>query len=149
MWIYYRLYFNTVPGAYQTRTEFASRIIPLSPFNEKLDSHGRRGASFITALRFICVSLKNEEWVFAPTKSNRSKCDSICQSQHFHLPDFIFWSVPSVFCVSQFSHFHSNIQRKSWTDSLPASNPVLFKFLICIFIRSHTCSVSMRKKWMN
>ena len=41
MWIYYRLYFNTVPGAYQTKTEFASRFIPLSPFNEKLDSHGR------------------------------------------------------------------------------------------------------------
>ena len=40
------------------------------------------------------------------TKSNRSKWDSICQSQYFHLPGFIFWSVPSSFCVS---HFHMHI----------------------------------------
>ena len=125
MWIYYRLYFNTVPEAYQTSTEFASRIIPLSPFNEKLDSH--HAEHHLSQLRDLFVfpgDMKSEFLL----KQNQIEANGT---------QFVNHNI-SIYLISSFRASRLVFVSRIFT-CIFNGNPVLFKFLVNRFVFSISC----------
>ena len=141
MWIYYRLYFNTVPEAYQTSTEFASRIIPLSPFNEKLDSH--HAEHHLSQLRDLFVfpgDMKSEFLL----KQNQIEANGT---------QFVNHNI-SIYLISSFRASRLVFVSRIFT-CIFNGNPVLFKFLVNRFVFSISCQTKpyavsiVSLKWMD
>ena len=123
MWIYYRLYFNTVPEAYQTSTEFASRIIPLSPFNEKLDSHHAEHHLSQRRDLFVFPGEMRSKFLL---QQNQIEANGI---------QFVNHNI-SIYLVSSFRASRQVFVSRIFT-CIFNGNPVLFKFLVNRFVYSN------------